>query len=261
MKAIIIDDEKDAREALSKLLKVNCQQVEIVGEAADGAEGVELIQQLKPDLVFLDVEMPHKDGFQVLEELGRIDFALIFATAYNKYAVQAFEFSTVAYLLKPINTIQLMSAVMKAQAFRRLQQLEEQYKLLLEIVKKQGTDSQYNHRICFSNQEEITFVAFKDLIRIEANGNSSSIYALGQSKRISVSKNIGEYFKLFKDIPFLFQTHRGHLVNLYHAKKIVRKDGGSLKVRNHNGEDDISIPVTSDRREELLQRIEDLKLC
>lgn len=260
MKAIIIDQAQNARSALSSLLRANYRQVEIVGEAADGVEGLECIRRIKPDLVFSEVELPEKTGFQVLEELGTIDFALVFVTASNQFAAQAYEYSPVDYLLKPMDERKLMRALMRAQEFKRLREMDRQRQLLLDLAKKQEIVALYHSRITFNNQQETAFVFLKDLIRIEGKGNCSSIYAVGESNCICVTRNIGQYFAELKNVPFLFQTHRCHLVNLYHVKKFIKKDGGAIVVRNHNGGGDVSIPVAKQYREELLRRAESLQL-
>ncbi len=260
MKAIIIDNEQTARSGLSNLLRANYRQLEIVGEAANGLEGLECIRQLKPDLVFLDVEIPKKNGFQLLEELGAIDFALIFVTASKQFAAQAYEYSPVDYLLKPMDERKLMRALIKAQEFKRLREIDRQRHLLLDIAKKQEIAAHYHSRITFNNQQETAFVFFIDLIRIEGNGNCSSVYAVGESKCICVTRNIGKYFEELKNVPFLFQTHRCHLVNLYHVKKFIKKDGGSIVVRNHNGGPDVEIPVAKKYKAELISLAESLQV-
>ncbi len=259
MKTIIIDKSQKARSALSSLLRANFHQLEIVGEAATASEGQACIRQLKPDLVFLELELPEKNGFQLLEELGAIDFALVFVAASDQFALEAYAYSPVDYLLKPIEERKLMRALLRAQECQRLREMGRQQQWILEMVKMQEHFSLFHHRITFNNQQETAFVFLKDLIRIEGNGNCSSIYVIGEPNAICVAKNIGKYFEELRDVPFLFQTHRSHLINLYHVKKFIKKDGGAILMNTHNGTADARIPVAHKNREELIRKMEHLE--
>ncbi|MBL7793811.1 MAG: response regulator [Saprospiraceae bacterium] len=254
MKAIIIDDEKEARDALRDTLYNYCPTIEVMGFATNGREGLNLIQEHNPDIVFLDVEMPDLSGFDVLNSLERIHFALIFVTAYNEYAVRAFEFSAIDYLLKPIDPPRLIEAIEKVRERQRLFQLEEQYKLLSDIIQAKRPPL-LNNRITFSTQEEIIFVTLKDLIRIEADQNFSSVYVLGLPKRILIAHHLKYYERLFADLPFFFRVHRGHIVNLFYVRKFIREDGGYLLVRDQQSQEYHKIPVANRQREELLKRL------
>jgi two-component system, LytTR family, response regulator len=251
MRAVIIDDEKEARDVLKQLLKEHCPTIALIGEAADGEQGLELIRQQQPELVFLDVEMPGKDGFQVLEALEDINFALVFVTAYNQYAVRAFEFSASAYLLKPVDKDKLVRAVMEAQERHYLKHVKQTYALMQEILQSQHDNASHPSRIAFRNQDEIAFVKLDELVYIEGDRNTCLVYAFGQPKKIFVSKNIGFYERLFTDIPFMLRVHKKYLVNKNHAKKYVRASN-TLLMANPDGGPDVSVYVSQSRVDGLI---------
>jgi len=255
MKAIIIDDEQDARIAVKKILKQHFPSVELIGEAENGTQGLVLIQSLHPELVLLDIELPDLDGFQILRKLDKIDFALVFITAFNKYAIKAFEFSAIDYILKPIDQNKFAKALIKAQERLHMHFVQEQYQLLLEIVSQKNKPNLLQQRISFSTIEGITYAVLKDIIRIEADQNCSSIYIKGLPSRIFIARNIGAYEEMFEEYNFMFRVHRSHLVNLHHVIQFSRETGGMLCVNQHNKDGEVKIPVSNTRREELLIRL------
>lgn len=258
IRTLIIDDEIEARTALATTLSQFCPLIEVIGQGFNGKSGLDLIKQLKPELVFLDVEMPDLSGFDLLHQLEKIDFAIIFITAFNQYAVRAFEFSAVDYLLKPIDPPRLIRAIEKVKVYQTNKQTKEQYKLLLEIMQSKKVAS-LDNRITFSTQEAVIFVMLKDLIRIEADQNCSSVFVKGLPKKIFIAKHLKAYERLFQDIPFLFRVHRSHIVNLYHVKKFLREDGGYLLVTSHNNNaKEERIPVSNRIRDDLLVRLNNL---
>ncbi len=259
MKAILIDDEERARSALRQTIAARCPQIELAGEAPSGAEGLALAERTKPDLIFLDVEMPGMTGFQMLEHLPREGRSVIFVTAFDKYAVRAFEYSAIGYLLKPVDPDRLVQVV--DQAFERIlrKNKEEQYRLLLEVVETQKSANQHNHRLVINTQEEMVFLHLKDLIHIEANGNSAFVYALGQPEPILVAKTMKNYVKLMEEVPFMMQVHRGHFINLYHVVKLVKGDDAGVMIKSFNGKDPVIVPVSPHLRKELIARLGELE--
>lgn len=251
MKAILIDDEKEARESLKMLLHTHCRSVNVIAEAKDGLEGLDMIRRLAPDLVFLDLEMPGMSGFQLLEALGTVNFALIFVTAYNQYAIRAFDFSATGYLLKPVDKDKLQNAVMEARERLAHRNLKEHYEVLLEVLKSQNSQGNHNHRISFRNQEEVFFIQMDDLIRIEADGSISYIYAFGHPKKIIESRNLGQYEDMFQGVPRFMRVHRSHLVNLKHAKKFVRALN-ALIMPSPDGGPDAQVPVSPKYRDDVI---------
>lgn len=249
MTALIIDDEAQARVALASLLRLYCPGVELAGMAESGAAGLEFIRQKKPGLVFLDIEMPDMDGFEVLRRLEKIDFALVFVTAYNRYAVRAFEFSAVDFLLKPVEAPRLIQAIHKASDQYRQQHTLEQYKLLLELVNQQGNPATLDHRIVFAMQNEIVFSWLRNLIWIDADTNMCYVKIADCDKPLHIARTIGDYEKQFEGYDNLMRVHRSNIVNLLHVKKFLRED--SVLVMT----DGLKVPVAANKREEVLKRL------
>ena len=254
MKAVIIDDEVKSREALADLLQLYCPAVSLLGWAETGEKGLELIRQKRPDLVFLDVEMPDIDGFELLRRLDRVDFALVFVTAYNQYAVRAFELSALDYLLKPVDAARLVQTVHRAGERQKQRGTVSQYQLLLEMIHLNGAPATSDHRIVFATQNEIVYSWLRNLIRIDADTNFSYIKLTDQSKPLHIGKNIGEYEKILEGHPHFMRVHRSHLINLFHVKKYLREDGMLLMT------DGLKIPVAANKREEVLQRLQSMDL-
>ncbi|MFN0213597.1 MAG: LytR/AlgR family response regulator transcription factor [Saprospiraceae bacterium] len=251
MNALIIDDEAQARDALSELLKTYCPGIHLAGTAENGVAGLERIDTLRPDIVFLDVEMPIMGGFEVLQNLEKIDFALVFVTAYNRYAVRAFEFSAVDFLLKPVEAARLIQAVYKASEQNRRQHTLEQYSLLLELVNQQGHPVTLDHRIVFAMQNEIVFSWLRNLIWIDADANMCYIKLADQDKTLHIARTIGDYEKQFEGYENLMRVHRSNIVNLLHVKKFLREDGVLLMT------DGLKVPVAANKREEVLNRLKE----
>ncbi len=254
MKAIVIDDENQAREALCVLLKQYCPHLQLIGTANNGESGLQMLQTLRPDIVFLDVEMPGMDGFEVIRRIDRIDFALIYVTAYEKYAVRAFEFSAMDYLLKPIDPARLIQAVHKASERMRLRGSAGQYQVLLELLNLKDSSPTLDHRIVFATQNEIVFSWLRNLIRVDADQNFSFIKLVDQSQPLRIARNIGEYDKQLEGYEQIMRVHRSHLVNLFQVKKFLPKDCMIVMT------DGMKIPVASNRRDELLRRLNSLGL-
>jgi two-component system LytT family response regulator len=242
MNAIIIDDEQDARDALAMLLKKHCRDVVLIGEAQNGVEGLALIKAVKPDLVFMDVEMPLLNGFGVLERLDRFDFALILVTAFNEYAERAFEFSALDFLRKPVDPIRLIQAVHKVANQRTGQIIIEQYRLLQERINQQSNPIVTDHRIAFSMQDEIVFSWIRNLIWIEADTNMCWIKLSDHDKRFYIAKPIGFYEQLLEPYIDLKRVHRSYIVNRNHIKKYLREEGELLM------SDGKSIPISMNQR-------------
>lgn len=249
MTALIIDDEAQARDALAGLLKLYCPSIELTGMAGNGETGLELIRQKRPGIVFLDVEMPDMDGFEVLRRLEKLDFALVFVTAYNRHAVRAFEFSAVDFLLKPVDAARLIQAVHKASERQHKQHTLEQYQLLLELVNQQGNPVTLDHRIVFAMQNEIVFSWLRNLIWIDADTNMCYVKLADHDKTLHIARTIGDYEKQFEGYDNLMRVHRSNIVNLLHAKKYLREDGVLVMT------DGLKVPVAANKREEVLKRL------
>lgn len=219
MKALIIDDELKNRSLLKGMLAIYCPQVEVLGEASDGKEGLIQIRKLKPELVFLDIKMPLLDGFEMLDALGDYDGQIIFVTAYNDFAVKAIRYSAFDYLLKPVDPdelVQTMERMKEKAAASRIDQRIRQVAALLH------GNSNHRKKISIPSADGITLVAEGDIIFLEASGAYTYFY-LQSGEKILSSKNLKEYEDLL-DAQNFFRCHHSYLVNLNHVRKYVKAE-------------------------------------
>ncbi|MFA6402132.1 MAG: LytTR family DNA-binding domain-containing protein [Salinivirgaceae bacterium] len=214
-KVVIVDDEQDAIESIKLIIQEHFSDIVISGTANSANEAIKLIPTVEPDIVFLDIEMPGGTGFDVLEGLPNRNFNVIFVTAYNQYAIKAFKYSALDYILKPIDIDELVTAVSKIHRSNTNQKVEDKINLLLDNVKNSKPD-----KIALSTSESIEFVNISDIVQILAEGSYSTLKFLDQTELV-VSKNLGEFESLLEDHPF-YRPHQSHLINLLHVKKINR---------------------------------------
>jgi two-component system, LytTR family, response regulator len=220
MKAILIDDERNATEALTNMLRMVTPDVEVVGVANAAQQGIDLVQSLKPDLVFLDIQMPYMTGFELLEQLGQFNFSVVFTTAYDQYALQAFKVSAVDYLLKPIDMDELETAVEKVR--ERLKQPTNDFTALEKLFKQvKKNDVQ---RLTLPTSDGLVFIAIDDIIRLESDSNYTTFY-LTKKERIVVSRTLGEYEPILTAQNFC-RVHHSHIINMVHLKRYFKNDGG-----------------------------------
>ena len=213
IRAIIIDDEEAARNILSRLIEKTKKNVEIIARAQNLLEGVELIKNLKPDLVFLDVEMPTYAGYEIVNLIDKIDFHIIFVTAYNHYAIKAFEINAIDYLLKPIERIKLSDAINKVVAKIESDQVFDDYQKLID---KLNTDE--NQTVTFSEAGVKHILKLDEVIAVNALGSYSKIF-LKNSKSLMISKNLGTISTELEDFECFFRTHKSWLINKNHIVK------------------------------------------
>jgi len=214
LKAIIVDDEAKARRILERFIAEYCPQIELVAMSEDVPQAVKAIQKFKPDLVFLDIEMPGYNGFQLLEFFEDINFEIIFTTAYSEFALKAFQVSAIDYLLKPIQIDQLVAAVQKLEKIQgnslirqRLQTLQnnlEEYKIKKIVVQL---------------SEGSLFVELKDIIYLKAEGSYANIF-FKDGNKVVVSKNLKDFEDQLTMEEGFFRTHRSFLINTAHLKNI-----------------------------------------
>lgn len=243
MKAIIIDDEPDCVRLLALQLKMYCPQVQIVAECIDSEEGLQKIMELQPGIVFLDIEMPVMNGFQVLEAIGHIHFHIVFVTAYDKFAVKAFRFSALDYLLKPIDAKDLVSAVEKAMQ----KQFPEKQQLNLLKQHLNGNEKTFPDKIALPYQNGVMFTEISAIIYCESDNNYTRFH-LTNNQQCMVSKTLGDIQQVLEERNFL-RVHRQYLVNLNHIKKYVRGEGNYLVMSN-----DADIPVARNQKERLVEK-------
>jgi two-component system LytT family response regulator len=223
LKTIIIDDEPHAREKLELLLRKYCKDVEIVATAKNADEGIAAINRHKPDLVFLDVEMPVLSGFDMLKLLPKIDFDIIFATAHDQYAIRAIKFTALDYLLKPIDTEQLQEAVQKAGDRSSTKAMQQQYDVLKENL---ASKSREMEQLAIPSQQGLIFIKVSDLIRCEADSNYTWFFLANKTKIVS-SKTLKEYEEMLSDSGFV-RIHSAHLINKKHLKQYIKGEGGEV---------------------------------
>jgi two-component system LytT family response regulator len=246
--AIIIDDEERARNTLSSLLLNYCPEISVLATCANVPDGVIAINKYKPDVVFLDIEMPDYNGFELLGFFREIDFDIIFVTAYSEYAIKAFEISAVDYILKPIDIDQLKNSVEKLKQKKLHSQMQEQIELLKESYK--GDDIR---KIALSMSNGLTFVEIADIILLEADGAYTTFY-LKNGQRIVVSKKLKFYEDILSNRSFFFRTHRSYFINVNFIKKYSRSENAILM------DNDTSITISRDRKQEFEALLKELRV-
>ncbi len=238
IRAVIIDDEPDAVKFIESILAEYCPQVEVAGAAHSARDGVKLINETQPDLVFLDVQMPHGTGFDLLSSFEEKTFDVIFITAYNHYAIQAIKFSAVDYILKPVNISELIEAVNKVEERRAGTEFRNlNFKALLENIRTPQPT-----RLAIPTAEGIEYLSTAEIIRLEAD-RSYTWFFLTEKRKYLVSRNLKEYQELLNDVNF-FRPHNSHLINLEHVKKFIRHEGGYIEMT-----DGSNVPVSRGKRD------------
>lgn len=222
MKVVIIDDEKNAVISIELALKEFCPEVEVVGTAISPLEGIRLIREKKPDLVFLDIQMPHMSGIELLETLNDVrNFRVIFVTAFNEYAVKAFRLSATDYLLKPLSIVDLIDAVKKCNS---ISATDDSLSSKTEKLK-----AALSGKIALPSSHGTEFILINDIIRAEADGSYTIFHCLNCKPKL-VSGNLKEFQKALDNESFL-RIHKSHLINLKHIKKYSPvKDGGFIEM-------------------------------
>jgi two-component system, LytTR family, response regulator len=245
--AVIIDDEKNNIDNLSGLLKEFFPALTVIGEGTNAAEGERLIIQHRPDIVFLDIQMPGKNGFELLTSLPVHNFELIIVTAFDQFGIQAVKFSAIDYLLKPINEEELRKAVQKAIDRSIEKKQNRQLENLLEVL--QNRQHKDDHRMALSSSKETRFVKTKEIIRCESNNNYTTFYIL-DGERIVTTKPIFEYEEILQGYGFI-RCHQSHLVNKRYIKSLVKEDGGYLLLENGD-----QIPISRMKRDLVKKELE-----
>jgi two-component system, LytTR family, response regulator len=243
IKAILIDDEVHCLDTLSILLKEYCPEVQIIEQCHSGREGLLSIKKTKPDLVFLDIEMPGMNGFEMLELLSGISFAIIFTTSYDQYAIKAIRFSALDYLLKPIDPKELIGAVQKVMEQRHLP-MAEQFQMLLKQI--QNKDHQFN-KIAVPTAEGFELIPADQVVRCEADDNYTHVFMKNKTK-ITACRTLKEVEEQLHDFTFFIRVHHSHVVNLNEVTKYIRGEGGYLVMSDNS-----NVNVSRSRKEALLK--------
>lgn len=246
IRAIIVDDEPKNRKVLRALLTQFCPDVVVEDEAASADEAAALIEKKKPDVLFLDIEMPYGNGFDLLDRLMPVDFEIIFITAFDEYTLKAFKYSALDYLLKPVNIEELQAAVEKASKKIHLKNINQQLANLLQNIRHSESSSS---RLAVPSQDGFFFIAMQDIIRIEAKGNYTHIYSRDGQKHVS-SRTIKQYEEMLPRRQF-FRIHNSHIINLTFIKKYHKGRGGHVEMS-----DGAHLEVATRRKDDFLALFE-----
>jgi two-component system LytT family response regulator len=239
IRSVIIDDEKNCLEMMEYLLLKHCPQVKVLQLCRSAQEGISAIEAHKPDLVFLDIEMPRMNGFDMLKSMNDIRFNVIFTTAYDQFAIKAFRFSAIDYLLKPIDPEELREAVGKHESMNRPLSKPQ----LDSLYEHMGNKGEGLRKIALTTSESLIFVDTEKIICCESDSNYTYFHLQGGEK-ILVSKTLKEAEELLSGMGF-FRIHASYLINMKHVAKFVRGDGGYVLMSNNQ-----HITVSRKKKEE-----------
>jgi two-component system LytT family response regulator len=241
IRSVIIDDEPHAAQVLQLLLEKHCPEISVEAVCYAAKEAEKLVRSTNPQLVFLDIEMPHMNGFELIEKLSPVNFQVIFTTSYDKYAIKAFRFSALDYLLKPVDAQELKAAVKKAAGL-----LPGQLDILLEKARKPASLA---NRIALPTMEGLQIVPVDTILYCTANSNYTSL-VLRDKQKLLVSRTLKEIEEMLEDYPFL-RVHHSCLVNLLEIKKYIRGEGGTLLMS-----DGAEVDVSRSRKDILLKKLQ-----
>jgi two-component system, LytTR family, response regulator len=244
LKSIIVDDEFKSRESLKALVEKFCENIEVSAVCQNGDEAIKAIQEFKPDVVFLDIQLQRESGFDILQRLDKIDFDIIFTTAFSEFAVRAFKFSAIDYLLKPVDIEDLRKAVEKARK-RILGNISERMTQLAQTMK--GNTFKHS-RLAVPSSDGLVFVSVDAILYCEASGNYTNIH-MGDGRKFVVSRTLKEYEEMLEDLDF-FRIHNSYLINLNLIKKYIRGEGGQVVMTN-----DQALDVSKAKKKSFLDKI------
>ncbi len=244
LKAVIVDDEKNARESLNYLVNTYCgEKVKIVFMAENIKEAIKAVDDYNPDIVFLDIQMKNETGFDFLSQLKNINFSIIFTTAFNQYAIHAIKFSALDYLLKPIDITELQNAIDKA-CFKSIES-PLQYQ---NYIKNSSITDSENMKLAISTVNGLVFIPINEIIHCKAE-KSYTLFKLYNNVEVISTKNLKYFEEILTEYHF-FRIHYSHLVNLREIKNYIKGDGGHV-IMSDNSE----IEVSRRRKNEFLKRI------
>lgn len=247
MKALLVDDSKPARLLLAAMILELCPDVQIIGNAENVDIAVDLIKEHKPDLIFLDIEMPGKSGLQLVEQLSKdeVNFEIIFTTAFNQYALQAFRLSAIDYLLKPIREKELIDAVEKVRKRIEVSHAKNRLEALVSNLKIENQNT-----LCIPINYGFEFIAISKIEYIEADGSYSHIY-MEDGKKITISKNLKYLNDRIGGLSNFVKVHRSCIVNLAYLQSFYKSDRGTIKMNSG-----VEIALSRTCRQDFLNAIE-----
>ena len=246
LRTILVDDEPRGLNSLQKLLELNCTDMQVIATSSNVDEASEKIIQLKPDLVFLDIAMPVKNGFDLLKEIDDIPFEVIFVTAHNQFMVEAFHFSAIDYLLKPIDEQLLVDAVKRAR--KRIDEKAGSRNIETFLYNVKQPPNSNHLKLCIPSLKGFQVVELEEILFAEAAGNYTHFHFKDQNT-VCTSKPIHEYEELLSDSGFV-RIHKSYLVNLLHIKEYIRGEGGSVVLSN-----DREIEVARRKKENFIAKM------
>lgn len=242
IKALIIDDELKSQSTLHKLLEMYCPGVEVIGFAHNVESGIEAIDNLKPELVFLDISMPDGDGFEVLERTTNRNFDVVFTTAFNDYAIKAFQFAALHYLLKPINYLELQSAVNRFKQNQQDVDLNEKIKILCDSL------SNHHQKIILPTSNGLRIIELNQILRCEADGSYTNFY-LSDNTVLMVSRVLSNFEDILPEEIFC-RVHSKHLVNLNYISQYIKGRGGRIILTSGK-----EVEVSESKKKDFLKRL------
>ena len=244
LRAILVDDELSSLQNLQSKLVEFCPDVEVVATAQKPEDAILFIRQHKPDVIFLDIEMPRMNGFRMLDELGELDFEIIFTTAYNHYAVDAIRISAFDYLMKPVAIKELQNALERLAKYRQTHTRDK-----LDVLRQSlSPNKSQEEKIAIPTNEGLEFIPIKNILHIESSSNYSRIF-LTDGKNILVTKLLKDFEDILEPYNF-FRVHNSHLINLAYIKKYIRGEGGQVEMQNGD-----VIDVARRKKEEFIRMI------
>lgn len=246
IKAILIDDERKSIETLKHSITKLCPNIEIIGETQVPEEGIQLIENLNPQLVFLDLAMPEMSGFDLLSNISTPNFEVIFATAFDEYAIEAIKHCAIGYIVKPIDDIELIEAVQRAAESIENKTVLEKNLVLIENIGQSFQDK----KITIPTQSGLDFIKTKDIIYCEGTEGYTRLYFTHKRPPMLSSKSIGYYHKMLKKKHF-YLTHKSYLINMSHIEK-YENEGYILLTDNYKA------PVSRNKRTDFLTQVREI---
>ncbi len=228
LRAILIDDEPRGLSSMQKLLQINCPEVKVTGSYSDADEAINKVRMSNPDLIFLNIAMPVKNGFELLKELKDLNFEVIFVTAHNQFMIEAFHFSAIDYLLKPVEDNLLTDAVNRAS--KRIAEKSGSKNIETFLHNLTQKQSPQKMRLCIPSLKGFQVIELDDILFAESSGNYTNLHFLNKPM-VCTSKPMHEYEKLLENAGFV-SIHKSILVNLLHVKEYLRGEGGSVLLSN-----------------------------
>lgn len=243
IETVLVDDEKDSTETLDILLKANFPDIRVIAKFNDPLLALEFLQKNHFDLLFLDIEMPSINGFDLVREIQKDDFEVVFVTAYDQFAVKAFRYSAFDYLLKPVEVEDLAACL--AKYTEKKVQIKARLEYLQKMVKQSGIAIE---KIAVPTSQGFEFIEIKDIIRCESDGNYTRLFLTNQPSML-VSRTLKDFDDLLEEMNFV-RVHQSHLINLKYIKRYVRSEGGYIEML-----DGTQITVSRSRKDELMNRL------